>query len=382
MKPTDTIPFHKPHSTGKELAYIAEALANAYLAGGGPIMQRCQAWLQRQTGCALALLTHSCTAALEMAALLLEIQPNDEIILPSYTFVSTASAFVMRGGVPVFIDIRSDTLNIDETLIESAITPRTRAIVVVHYAGVSCHMDPILKVAKQYGLAVVEDAAHGIMASYQGKPLGCIGDLGSYSFHATKNIISGEGGCLLINDPCLSEKAEIIREKGTNRMQFLRGEVDKYTWQMLGSSFLPGELTAAFLWAQLEEAQSITQQRINCWEYYQENLQSLENQGLLHRPTIPPDCRHNAHLYYLLLAPEINKQQVINTCRQHGIELSSHYIPLHYSPAGKKYGKVHGQLKITESIAQRLIRLPLWVGLKKSQQQHIINILNRSLKLA
>ena len=299
------IPFNKPYMTGKELYYIAEAKFGNMLAGDGPFTKRCHQWLEQRTGSAKALLTHSCTAALEMAALLLDIQPGDEIIMPSFTFVSTANAFVLRGGVPVFVDIREDTLNLDERLIEAAITPRTKAIVPVHYAGVACEMDTIMAIARRHGLKVVEDAAQGVMSSYKGRALGSIGDLGAYSFHETKNVISGEGGALLVNDPELALRAEIIREKGTDRSRFFRGEVDKYTWQEVGSSFLPGELIAAFLWAQLEEAERITNDRLASWARYHELLEPLEAKGILRRPVIPEGCQHNAHMYYVLLTPGI-----------------------------------------------------------------------------
>jgi len=304
---TERIQFNRPFMTGKELYYIAEAKFGNMLAGDGPFTKRCHEWLERKSGGDKALLTHSCTAALEMAALLLDIKPGDEVIMPSYTFVSTANAFVLRGGVPVFVDIREDTLNLDERLIEAAITPRTRAIVPVHYAGVACEMDAIMTLANRHGLKVVEDAAQGVMASYKGRMLGSIGDLGAYSFHETKNVISGEGGALLVNDPALATRAEIIREKGTDRSRFFRGEVDKYTWQEVGSSFLPGELIAAFLWAQLEEAQSVTNERLAIWGRYHELLAPFEQKGLLRRPIVPADCQHNAHMYYVLLAPEIDR---------------------------------------------------------------------------
>ena len=284
------VPFNQPYMTGKELYYIAQAKFGNKLAGDGPYTKRCHAWLEERTGCTKALLTHSCTAALEMSALLLDIQPGDEVIMPSYTFVSTANAFVLRGGIPVFVDIREDTLNIDERLIEPAITSRTRAIVPVHYAGVGCEMDTIMDIARRHELKVIEDAAQGVMARYKGRPLGSLGDLGAYSFHETKNVISGEGGALLVNDSAMASRAEIIREKGTDRSRFFRGEVDKYTWQEVGSSFLPGELIAAFLWAQLEEADDITQKRLGLWHRYHEELASLESAGLLRRPIIPAEC--------------------------------------------------------------------------------------------
>lgn len=372
------IPFNWPHMTGKELYYIAESHFNGRLAGDGPFTKRCHSWLEERTGSSKALLTHSCTAALEMAALLLDIQQGDEIIMPSYTFVSTANAFVLRGGVPVFVDIREDTLNIDERLIEAAITPRTRAIVPVHYAGVSCKMDTIMSIANHYGLKVVEDAAQGVMASYKGRALGSIGDLGAYSFHETKNVISGEGGALLVNDPTLALRAEIIREKGTDRSRFFRGEVDKYTWQEVGSSFLPGELIAAFLWAQLEEAERITQNRLASWQCYHEKLAPLETKGILRRPIIPDSCRHNAHMYYVLLAPGIDRQKMLADFKLQNISSVFHYVPLHSSPAGRRYGRVHGSLNITIAQSERLLRLPLWFDLTEEQQNRVVDVLRLS----
>jgi len=375
------IPFNWPYMTGKELYYIAEAHFNGCLAGDGPFTKRCHGWLEDRTGCSKALLTHSCTGALEMAALLLDIQAGDEIIMPSYTFVSTANAFVLRGGVPVFVDIRRDTLNLDESLIEAAITSRTRAIVPVHYAGVSCEMDSIMSIAKRHGLKVVEDAAQGVMASYKGRALGSIGDLGAYSFHETKNVISGEGGALLVNDPELALRAEVIREKGTNRSRFFRGEVDKYTWQEVGSSFLPGELIAAFLWAQFEEADRITQDRLDSWERYHEMLESLESKGVLRRPIVPDGCKHNAHMYYVLLAPEINRAKVLDEFKRNDIGAVFHYVPLHSSPAGQCYGRVHGALDVTNRQSERLVRLPLWVGLTEQQQDRVVDVLKVSMTI-
>lgn len=376
----DPIPFNKPYMCGKELYYIAEAKFSNMLAGDGRFTQNCHRWLEEQTGSSKALLTHSCTAALEMAALLLNIQPGDEIIMPSYTFVSTANAFVLRGGVPVFLDIREDTLNLDERLVEGAITTRTKAIVPVHYAGVACEMDSIVTIARRNGLMVVEDAAQGVMSTYKGRPLGGIGDLGAYSFHETKNVISGEGGSLLVNNVEFESRAEVIREKGTDRSRFFRGDVDKYTWQDIGSSFLPGELTAAFLWAQLEEAKKITQERLYSWEYYHEKLESLERKGLLRRPIVPHDCQHNGHMYYILLSSKVDRQMVLDELRRNGIFAVFHYVPLHSSPAGQRYGRIDGQLNVTNSSAERLIRLPLWVGLKQSQQDKIVEVLSRVLE--
>lgn len=376
---TKRVPFNLPHMTGKEIAYIVEAHVNGSLAGDGPFTKRCHGWIETRTGCNTALLTHSCTAALEMAALLLDIEPGDEVIMPSYTFVSTANAFVLRGGVPVFVDIRDDTLNLDESLIETAITSRTKAIAPVHYAGVSCDMDPIMAIARKHKLRVVEDAAQGVMASYKGRALGSIGDLGAYSFHETKNVISGEGGALLVNDPGLAGRAEIIREKGTDRSRFFRGQVDKYTWQEVGSSFLPGELIAAFLWAQLEEANNITSARMASWQRYHELLEPLEQQGLIRRPVVPNECQHNGHMYYVLLAEDMDRQAVLDSLKQNSISSVFHYVPLHSSPGGLRYGRTHGELKVTERQSERLVRLPLWVGISAEQQERTADALKAAV---
>lgn len=359
------IPFNRPYMTGRELWYIAQAHANAHLSGDGPFTRQCNAWLERETGANKALMTQSCTAALEMAALLLDLQPGDEIIMPSFTFVSTANAFVLRGAVPVFVDIRDDTLNIDERLIEAAITPRTRAICVVHYAGVACEMDAINAVASRHGLPVIEDAAQGIFSRYHDRPLGSIGALGALSFHETKNVISGEGGALLVNDPALVERAEIIREKGTNRSKFFRGQVDKYTWVDVGSSYLPGEIISAFLAAQFEEAEAITARRMALWERYHAWAAPLERAGRLRRPIVPAHCTHNAHMYYLLLEDLEDRTHFIETLKSHDIGAVFHYIPLHSSPAGRKYGRAHGELPVTDAISERLVRMPLWIGLEE-----------------
>ena len=376
---SEKIPFNRPFMTGKELYYIAEAKFGNMLAGDGPFTKRCHEWLENKSGCAKPLLTHSCTAALEMAALLLDIELGDEVIMPSYTFVSTANAFVLRGGVPVFVDIREDTLNLDERLIESAITSRTRAIAPVHYAGVACEMDTIMSIAKRHGLKVVEDAAQGVMAAYKGQALGSIGDLGAYSFHETKNVISGEGGALLVNDPALAVRAEIIREKGTDRGRFFRGEVDKYTWQEVGSSFLPGELIAAFLFAQFEEAERITNHRLGIWQHYHTLLEPLEAKGLLRRPIVPDECQHNAHMYYVLLAPEIDRQKVLSELKRSDIFSVFHYVPLHSSPAGKRYGRTQGDLRVTNIQSERLVRLPLWIDLTAEQQEHVVRVLKDAI---
>jgi dTDP-4-amino-4,6-dideoxygalactose transaminase len=378
----EIIPFNRPHMTGEEFSRISNARLNGILSGDGPFTKQCHNWLEKKTGSNKALLTHSCTAALEMSALLLEIQPGDEIIMPSYTFVSTANAFVLRGGVPVFVDIRPDTLNIDEHLIEAAITPKTRAIAPVHYAGVGCKMDHIMEIARHHNLAVVEDAAQGVMSTYKGQALGSIGDLGCYSFHETKNVISGEGGALLINNSQLSERAEVIREKGTNRSRFFRGQVDKYTWQDLGSSFLPGELTAAFLSAQLDDAEKITVERLKIWNNYHTLLENLESDEMLTRPYIPADCQHNGHMYYIILNKSIERDKVIQQLKLDEINTVFHYIPLHSSPAGLKFGRFTGNLKNTNELSNQLIRLPMWIGLTEEMQLRIVESLKSALKIA
>jgi dTDP-4-amino-4,6-dideoxygalactose transaminase len=363
------LPFNKPYMTGRELWLISQAHAAGHLSGDGRFTRQCHEWLQANIGCRKALLTHSCTAALEMSALLLDIAPGDEVIMPSFTVVSTANAFVLRGAVPVFVDIRTDTLNIDESLIEAAITPRTRAICVVHYAGVSCEMDAIMAIAQRHGLAVVEDAAQGIFSTYRGKPLGSFGALGALSFHETKNVISGEGGALLVNDPALMERAEIIREKGTNRSQFFRGQVDKYTWVDIGSSYLPGEIIAAFLAAQLEEADAITQRRMDTWNRYHAWAEPLEARGWLRRPVVPAHCTHNAHMYYLLLPSLAARTRFIEVLAQQEVGAVFHYIPLHSSPAGQRYARTCGSMAVTDDTSDRLVRLPLWAGLEPHMER-------------
>jgi dTDP-4-amino-4,6-dideoxygalactose transaminase len=372
------IKFNKPYMTGRELWFISQAHANGHLSGDGAFTRRCHAWLEERTGCAKALLTHSCTAALEMAALLLELQPGDEVIMPSFTFVSTANAFVLRGAVPVFVDIRADTLNIDEDLVEAAITPRTKAVCVVHYAGVGCEMDAIMAIARRHGLAVVEDAAQGIFSTYRGRPLGSIGAFGALSFHETKNVISGEGGALLVNDPACVERAEIIREKGTNRSRFFRGQVDKYTWVEVGSSYLPSEILAAFLAAQLEEAEDITRRRLAIWDRYHAWAEPFERRGMLRRPIVPAHCTHNAHMYYLLLPSLERRTAFIDGLKQRGVGAVFHYIPLHSSPAGLRYGRSAGELPVTDSTSDRLVRLPLWAGLEEHMDE-VLDACNAAL---
>lgn len=370
-----TIPFNKPYMTGKELWNIAQAHSAGHMAGDGAFTKKCNAWLERRIGCHSALLTHSCTAALEMIALLSDTQAGDEIIMPSYTFVSTANAFVLRGGVPVFVDIRPDTLNIDEAKIEAAITPRTKGIMVVHYAGVACEMDTIMAIARRHGLPVFEDAAQGIMSTYKGRPLGSIGQLAAFSFHETKNIIAGECGALIVNDPALVERAEIIREKGTNRSQYFRGQVDKYTWVDLGSSFLPGEIVAAFLLAQMDEADTLTRRRLDMWSTYHQWFESIEKSGKVRRPIVPRECGHNAHMYYLLLPDLAARTEFIARLYERGVQGVFHYVPLHSSPLGQQVGRAHGDMSNTNSLSERLVRLPLWLGLEQEQVQVIQRVI-------
>jgi dTDP-4-amino-4,6-dideoxygalactose transaminase len=376
----DKVPFNRPFLTGNELKYISEAHLTGQLAGDGQFTRRCQQWLELFSPDSKALLTHSCTAALEMAALLCDLRPGDEVIMPSYTFVSTANAFVLRGAVPVFVDIRLDTLNIDETKIEEAITPRTRAIVPVHYAGIACEMDAIMDIARRYKLMVIEDAAQACMSSYKGRSLGTIGDFGCFSFHETKNIISGEGGALMINRPELVERAEIVREKGTNRSRFLRGEVDKYTWSDIGSSFLPGEVTAAFLWAQMEEGRHITARRLEIWQRYDSLLRDFES--MLTRPTVPTHCVHNGHMYYVINRSHRSRDDIILDLKDEGINCVFHYVPLHSSPFGMQVSNRAVHLPVTDFISENLIRLPVWIDLKPSLQDKVIRSLARTVRCA
>jgi len=370
-----SIPFNKPFLTGNEHKNLSTAQNKGQLSGDGSFTKLCSEWIEQKTGCNKALLTHSCTAALEMAAILADISTGDEVIMPSYTFVSTANAFVLRGGIPVFVDVNPNTLNIDETLIEQAITSKTRAIVAVHYAGVACDMDVIMQIANDYNLIVIEDAAQGVMSSYKGRALGSIGHLGCYSFHETKNIISGEGGALLINVSSLVERAEIIREKGTNRSSFLKGQVDKYTWVGVGSSYLPGEIISAFLWAQMQDAESITARRMKIWSYYHESFEELECIGRIRRPVIPDGRVHNAHMYYLLLNDVEDRSSFIDFMQHKGVSCVFHYVPLHSSPQGLVCGRTDSELRITSISAECLVRLPLWVELGEKQQTVIDNAL-------
>ena len=378
--PPFNVPFNKPLITHRELEYIGEAIANGQLSGDGAFTKRCQAWLESQIGCSTALLTHSCTAALEMAALLIDLQPGDEVIMPSYTFVSTANAVVLRGAVPVFVDIRPDTLNLDETKVEAAITARTKAIAPVHYAGVSCEMDKLKAIADAHDLFILEDAAQAIQSRYKGKPVGSMGHLAALSFHQTKNIVSGEGGALLINDARLIERAEIIREKGTNRTKFFRGEVDKYTWVDIGSSFLPSDILAALLWAQFEQADSIQQCRHNIWQHYHESFAELEANQIVRRPMIPADCQHNAHIYYLLLQDLETRTALLAYLKSRGIQATFHYVPLHSAPAGMQYGRTSGSLEVTDDLSDRLLRLPLGAGTTPSEAAYVVSVVKDFLQ--
>ena len=373
------IPFNRPFLTGNEVPYIAQALAASKLSGDGAFTAKCHRELVGMTGSLRALLTPSCTAALEMSALLLDLEPGDEVIMPSFTFVSTANAFAMRGAVPVFVDIRADTLNIDPRAIEPAITSRTRGIVVVHYAGVGCDMVEILAIAQRHGLTVIEDAAQGVGARRGGRALGSFGDLGTLSFHDTKNVSCGEGGALLINRAELANRAEILREKGTDRSRFLRGDVDKYTWQDIGSSYLPSELQAAMLLAQLEGSAAITRARLTLWDRYHALLAPLQEKGLLRRPVVPADCEHNGHIYFVLLAPGIDRDAVLHELRASGVTATFHYVPLHSAPAGLRYGRPGGELTVTDESAAQLIRLPLWIGLTEAQQLSVVEAMEAAI---
>ena len=362
------IPFNRPFAVGGELENIARAVAGGHLSGDGPYTRGCHRWLEERLGCHRALLTHSCTAALEMAAVLADIAPGDEVIMPSFTFVSTANAFVLRGGVPVFVDIRRDTLNLDERLVEAAVTGATRAIVPVHYAGVPCEMDAINDIARRHGLLVVEDAAQAILSDYKGRRPGAIGHLGCLSFHETKNIISGEGGALLVNDPALAARAEVIREKGTNRSQFFRGEVDKYTWVDIGSSYLPSELVGAYLHAQLERADAIIARRRALCAAYHDGLEALERAGVVRLPQPePPGTSANGHMFYLLAENLAARTRLIDHLKARGVHAVFHYVPLHSSPAGLRFGRAADGMTVTDDVAGRLVRLPLYYGLEDSE---------------
>ena len=366
------IDFNVPPYLGTEMKYVEEAVArNHKICGDGPFTHRCNEWLEKKTGTAKALLTTSCTHATELAALLSDIKEGDEVIMPSYTFVSTADAFVLRGAVPVFVDIRPDTMNLDETKIEAAVTERTRAIAPVHYAGVSCEMDKIMEVAEKYGLTVIEDAAQGILSTYKGKALGTIGDYGCFSFHETKNYSMGEGGALLIRDKRNVERAEIIREKGTNRAKFFRGQIDKYTWVDAGSSYLPGDMNAAYLMAQFDRADEVFEDRMRSWKLYEELLKPLADQGKIELPYIPDHCTHNAHMFYIKARDLEERTALIQYLKEHDIQAVFHYIPLHSAPAGERFGRFHGEDVYTTKESERLARLPMYYGLKEEQVRSI-----------
>lgn len=365
------IRFNFPHQVGSEIECIRDALECGRLAGDGPYTKKCSELLGAYSGAKNVLLTHSCTAALEMAAILADIQPGDEIIMPSYTFVSTANAFVLRGAIPVFVDIRPDTLNIDESLIEAAISPRTKAIVPVHYAGVACEMDAIMNTARLHDLLVIEDAAQAVGSAYKNRKLGTIGDLAAFSFHETKNIVSGEGGALLVNNSRYFDRAEIIREKGTNRSRFFRGEVDKYTWVDVGSSYLPSELVAAFLYAQLQHIDEINARRMAIWMRYESTLQSLENDGYVSLPVIPDGCLHNAHMFYLLTRTHSEQVALLAALKAKGVNAVFHYVPLHATVAGRKFGHAGSTMQVTEDLSDRIIRLPLYPALTEDEIAHI-----------
>ncbi|HET7658630.1 MAG TPA: dTDP-4-amino-4,6-dideoxygalactose transaminase [Bacillales bacterium] len=367
------IPFNRPAVVGNEKGYIRVAMENRKLSGGGRFTEKCELWLEERFECEKAFMTSSCTDALEMAALLADIQPGDEVIMPSFTFVSTANAFALRGAQIVFVDIRPDTMNIDETLIEDAITDKTKAIVVVHYAGISCEMDSIKETAEKHQLLVIEDAAQAIMSTYHGQPLGTIGDLGTYSFHETKNFTSGEGGAIIVNNRRFIERAEIISEKGTNRKEFSLGQTDKYTWVDLGSSFLPSELNAAYLLAQLEQADKITKNRLDSWDRYDERLAPLAEKGLIDVPHVPEGCGQNGHLYYIKTKDLQERNALIKHLQNQEIMAVFHYVPLHSSPAGKQYGRFHGEDRYTTTESERLLRLPMFYGLKKNNIDTITN---------
>lgn len=365
------IVFNRPYTTGREFDFIGEAIAGGYLSGDGPFARRCAAWFAERTGCAAALLTTSCTTALELAVLLAGIGPGDEVVMPSFTFVSGANAVALRGGVPVFSEIDPDTLNLDPVRVEEALTPSTKAIMPTHYAGVGCDMEALGEIAHRRGLVMIEDAAQGVMANYRGRALGTLSDLGCLSFHETKNVTCGEGGALLINNPNWVEPAEIAYEKGTNRRAFFRGAIDKYTWVTLGSSFLASDLNAAFLWGQLEEADRITARRLEIWGRYHERFAELEARGRLRRPVVPADCDHNGHAYYLLLPDLAGRERLIAALAERGIMAVFHYVPLHSSPAGRRFGRAAGDLSVTDQVADRIVRLPVWVGLTDDDVERV-----------
>lgn len=371
------IEFNIPPIIGTEEKYVKQAIEKHKICGDGEFTKKCNKWIEKNFNIKKALLTTSCSSALEMSALLADIKPGDEIIMPAYTFVSTANAFVLRGAKIVFVDIRPDTMNIDENLIESAITEKTKAIVPVHYAGVSCEMDTIMNIAQKHNLKVIEDAAQGVMAKYKDKYLGTIGDIGCYSFHETKNYSMGEGGAILLKDDRFTDLAEIIREKGTNRSQFFRGQIDKYTWVEYGSSYLPSDINAAYLWAELEEADKINSNRLSSWNYYNDNLKELEEKGFIERPFIPKECKHNAHMYYIKTKDIKERTKLIKYLKENGVEAVFHYVPLHTAPAGKKYGRFNGEDKYTTKESERLLRLPMYYDIKDEDKEKVVKMIRK-----
>jgi dTDP-4-amino-4,6-dideoxygalactose transaminase len=373
------VPFNRPYYVGDEHEHVLQAIAAGHISGSGAFSDRCERALEHQLGVPRVILTPSCTAALEMSALLLDIVPGDEIIMPSYTFTSSANAFALRGGVPVFVDIREDTLNLDESLVEAAITPRTRAILPVHYAGVGCDMDVLLELAEDYGVAVVEDAAHAAMARHGGRPLGAFGQLGTLSFHETKNLTCGEGGALIIRDERLAARAEILRDKGTNRSAFLRGELDRYNWVDVGSSMALSDLNAAFLWSQLRDAHAITAARLRIWERYHAAFAGLEERGVLRRPIVPAGNEHNAHMYYLLLPDRERRDAFIAALGRRRVDAVFHYVPLHSAPAGRRFGRVVGSLAQTSRQSERVVRLPLWAAMTDVTCDRVIAAVEESI---
>lgn len=379
MPQVPEIPFNRPSLVGNEHRYIDQALASGKLSGNGTFAGRCADWLEQRMG-SKALITPSCTAALEMSGILASLDPGDEVIVPDFAFVSTANAFVLRGAVPVFVDVDPHTLNIDPDAIEDALTERTRAIVVIHYAGIACDMERIGQIAARNNLLVIEDAAHSIEAFYHGQPLGSIGDIATFSFHETKNVQCGEGGALLVNDARLVERAEIVQEKGTDRSRFFRGEVDKYTWRDTGSSYLLSEVASAFLWAQLEHAEHITEERRGIWSRYFEGLGALEQEGLLRRPIVPSGCEHSGHLFYLLLPTETLRDATLRALAEHGVHAVFHYLPLHDSPGGRRYGRLGGAVPTSTDVSSRLLRLPLWAGFGEQRTEAVIDAVHASVR--
>jgi dTDP-4-amino-4,6-dideoxygalactose transaminase len=373
------LPFNRPHTTGSELKYVAEAIEGGHLSGNGPFTRRCCQWLEAQTGAERALLTHSCTAALEMAALLAGVGPGDEVIMPSFTFVSTANAYALRGATPVFVDIEPDRLTIDPECVAAAVNSKTRVVVPVHYAGVAADMDALMQIAADHGLLIVEDAAQALMSEYRGRSLGSFGSLAATSFHETKNVISGEGGALLVNDRSMIDRAEIIQEKGTNRQRFFRGQVDKYTWVDLGSSYPPSEINAAFLWAQFEQAKSITERRLELWAHYHDALAEMEQRERLRRPNVPVECTNNGHMYDVLLRTSDERSRLISRLAEAGVMAVFHYVPLHSSDAGKRLGRTVGNLTITDDVSDRLLRLPLWPDLCDEDVDRVVSVIAAEL---